>query len=183
VGKENTDKNVYGEWFNGVKIPDNELNKYKVIFIYRHPIDVIFSRFAQPNGPNIPHLQHIMCDNNGNINLFDVLKSGKDLYGLEEFYDNYTSCKERNYNIYCVKYELFWNNISTFNKIMEIPNIKELYPMKVERKKKLQFVANLNAIYLSLIYKMSKKPFIELVRPLGYVENKYITNETEVEEK
>lgn len=164
IGKENTDKDIYSEWFNGVKIPDSELHKYKVIYIYRNPIDAIYSRFVKPNGPNIPHLQHIKCNNNGDINFFDVLKSGKDLYGLEEFFDNYTICKKRNYHIYCVKYEMFWNNISFFNKLMEIPDIKSLYPIKKERAKKLQYITNLRTIYISLIYKMIKKPFIELIR-------------------
>ena len=179
VGKENTDKNIYSEWFNGVKIPENELHKYKVIYIFRNPIDVIYSRCVKLNGPNIPHLQHIMCDNSGNINFFDVLKSGNDLYKLEEFFDNYTIRKKRNYNIYCVKYEMFWNNISLFNKIMDIPDIKSLYPIKREKAKKLQYITKLRTIYISLIYKMTQKPFIELVRPLleETEENREIENE------
>lgn len=165
VGKDNTDNEVYSEWFNGVKIPDNEIHKYKVIFIYRHPIDVIYSRFIKPNGPNIPHLQHIMCDNNGNINIFDVLKTGKDLYKLEEFFDNYTINKKRNYDIYCIKYEMFWNNIQIFNKLMDIPDIKELYPIKKERAKKYQYITRLYMIYAQLIYKMNMKLFVEIVKP------------------
>jgi len=120
-----------------------------------------------------------MCDNSGNINFFDVLKSGNDLYKLEEFFDNYTIRKKRNYNIYCVKYEMFWNNISLFNKIMDIPDIKSLYPIKREKAKKLQYITKLRTIYISLIYKMTQKPFIELVRPLleETEENREIENE------
>ena len=43
------------------------------------------------------------------------------MYKIEEFFDNYTQKKERNYKIYCVKYEQFWDNISLFNKVFRIP--------------------------------------------------------------
>lgn len=165
IGTENTDRNVYSEWFNGVKIPENELENYKVIFIYRNPIQVIYSRFAQPKGPNISHLQHVKCNNNGNINIGDVLATRKDLYGLEEFFDNYTIPANRNYNIYCVKYELFWNNISLFNKIMDIPDIPNLYPVKRERKKMMSYVVDLSIIYNSLINKMNAMNFIQIIEP------------------
>jgi hypothetical protein len=163
IGKQNTNEDVYNEWFNSVEIPEDKLQNYKVIFIYRNPISVIFSRYTQKYGPNVTHLQHIKCDNNGNINIYDVLNSGRDLYKMEEFFDNYTINKERNYDIYCIKYELFWNNISLFNKIMEIPDIKELYPIKQENPKKIQFIQKLNIIYYSLIHKMNKMRFIEII--------------------
>jgi hypothetical protein len=165
IGKENTNEDVYSEWFNEVEIPENQLDKYKVIFIYRNPLQVIFSRFAQKLGPNINHLKHIKCDNNGNINIFDVLKSGKDLYKMEEFFDNYVNIKERNYNIYCIKYELFWYNISLFNRMMGIPNVKHFYPEKRERLKQIQFQNQLNNIYSSLLRKMNSMRFIEIISP------------------
>jgi hypothetical protein len=166
VGNENNyeDEDIYKEWFNKTEILPENIKNYKVIFIYRHPIDVIFSRFAQLNGPNIPHLQHIKCENNGNVNIYDVLKYKKDLYGIEHFFDEYT-CKpsNKNYPIYAVKYESFWNNIGLFNKIINIPDIKELYPIKQERHKKLAFVKELNLIYSSLIIKMNKMRFMEIL--------------------
>jgi hypothetical protein len=171
IGKENTNKDVYSEWFNGVEIPEEKLKNYKVIFIYRHPIQVIFSRFAQVKGPNIPHLQHIKCNNNGNINIFDVIRLRKDLYGIEEFYDNYMVPTDKNYDIYGVKYELFWNNIALFNYIIGIPDIKELYPTKQERPKTFSFVKELNFIYNSLINKINKTKFIELIKPIKEEEN------------
>ena len=88
VGKENTNEDIYNEWFNGVEIPEENLKNYKIIFIYRHPIPVIFSRFAQYNGPNIPHLQNIKCINNGNINIYDFINLKKDFYVIEGFFDN-----------------------------------------------------------------------------------------------
>lgn len=166
VGNVNTKEPVYSEWFNKTEIPNNELNNYKVIFIYRNPLQVIFSRFALPKGPNITHLKHIKCDRNGEIYFGDVIKSGRDLYKLEEFFDNYTVPKKRNYTIYCVKYEDFFNNISTFNKLLGIPDIKELYPIRNERQKIFTFVKELSIIYSSLINKMNKMKFIEVINPI-----------------
>jgi hypothetical protein len=164
IGKQHTNEEVYNEWFNSVEIPEDKLQNYKVIFIYRNPIHVIFSRYAQKYGPNVEHLKHIKCDNNGNINIYDVLNTGKDLYKMEEFFDNYTINKERNYDIYCIKYELFWDNIALFNKIMDIPDRKELYPVKQENPKKIPFLQKLNIIYYSLIRKMNKMRFFEIIK-------------------
>ena len=166
IGKENTQEDVYNEWFNGVEIPEDKLKNYKIIFMYRHPIQVIFSRFAQTKGPNIAHLQHIKCANNGNINIFDIIRLKKDLYGIEEFFDNYTIPTDRNYEIYSLKYELFWNNISTFNKILGIPDIKDLYPVKQERPKTFSLVKELSFIYNSLINKMNGMNFVEIIKPI-----------------
>ena len=94
--------NCYCEWFNGIPIPDNKVDDYVVIYIYRNPIKSIYSwhRFHIPE-----HLSHIQSANI-NIRLGDVLTSGKDLYGIRNFYNNYTQKNEnRNYKIYCVKYE------------------------------------------------------------------------------
>ena len=162
TGSLNTNDPVYEEWFNKTEISEDKLQNYKVIFIYRNPIDVIFSRFALPNGPNITHMKNIKCDYKGEIYFGDVIKLGCDLYKLEEFFDNYTMAKERNYPIYCIKYENFFNNISIFNKILGIPDIKSLYPIKYERSKKYTFLKELTIIYYSLINKMNKMRFIEI---------------------
>lgn len=167
VGRINTDDGVYEEWFNKVEIPEDKLKDYKVIFIYRNPIDVIFSRLVQSHGSNIPHLQHIKCINNGLIGLGDIITTKKDLYGLENFYDNYTIPKKRNYPIYCVKYEQFFNNIELFNKVLGIPDIKSLYPIKNERLKTLTHLKELNKIYYNLIMKMKKMPFITMINSLN----------------
>ena len=104
-----------------------------------------------------------MCDNAGNIHLGDVLNRNKDLYKIEEFFDNYTQKKERNYKIYCVKYEQFWDNISLFNNIIGVPDIKQLYPIRQENNKKIQYIEKLYPIYYSLINKMNKMNFIEII--------------------
>ena len=169
IGGENTSVPVYNEWFNKTEIPEDKLGSYKVIFLYRNPIEVIFSRFI---GPNIPHLQHIKCDNNGNITLNDVIKYGSDLYKLENFFDNYTIPKKRNYAICCVKYENFFNNINEFNYVLGIPNIKALYPIKHENLKKFKHLKKLMSIYNSLTIKMNKMKFIEFVIPINDLEQR-----------
>lgn len=164
TGNKYSKDNTYSEWFNTTEVPEKELQNVTVIYIYRNPLDVIYSRFVLPNGqPYTRHLQHIMCKNNGEISLQNILSSKQDLYGMEEFFDNYTTSKERNYNIFCVKYELFWNNISCFNKTIGIPDIKGLYPVKKERRKNIHFKKELTRIYSSLIQKMKSKQFIEVV--------------------
>ncbi len=167
VGRENSTEDIYREWFNKTEIPKEKMHNYKVIFLYRNPIQVIFSRCIQPQGPNIPHLKNIKCMNNGLIGLKDVLDSKMDLYGLEEFYDNYSLPKNRNYEIYCVKYEQFFSNIHLFNKVLGLPDIKQLYPVKNERPKKFTHLQELSTIYYRLIMKMNVMPFIKLIPPIN----------------
>ena len=166
IGNENTDEKVYSEWFNKTEIPQDNLKNYKVIFIYRNPLEVIFSRFAKPKGPHIDHMKHVQCDNNGNISLSDVLMSKKDLYGIENFFDNYTIPTNRNYIIYCIKYEQLFNNFNLFNKVLGIPDIPQLYPKKIETKKKYVYLKELYNIYYPLILKMNNMNFINVIQPI-----------------
>jgi hypothetical protein len=49
---------------------------------------------------------------------------------------------------------------------MGIPDIKELYPIRQEHKKRFSFVNELNFIYKSLINKMNRMRFIEIIKPI-----------------
>lgn len=154
TGNINSNVNVYEEWFNGVQINDNK--NYKVIYIYRNPIYAIYSRF------NIKaHLQHIMTNDNNTLK--NVINTNRDLYGIQEFFNNYTSTRNRNYNIYCVKYEDFFDNIEKFNETLNIPNVKELYPTKFENTKNMTYFNELFNIYKNLIDKMNNMDFITIV--------------------
>ena len=105
--------NTYHEWFNGITIPEDKLNDYYVIFIYRDPVSSILSRFY-----NV-HLDHIQTNSSNSIE--DVISSGKDLFGVREFYDNYVKPnKNRNYKIYCVKYEDIFNKQDELSKILGV---------------------------------------------------------------
>ena len=148
------------EWFSDFKIHDNNINNYKVIFLYRNPIDAIYSRFCTKRWDI--HLKNLKIDNSITIN--DVIDQNKDLYKIEEFFDNYTKKSKRNYNIYCVKYEDFFENISYFNKILKIPDNKNLYPVEKTTYKNLEYKNELMLIYKNLINKINEMPFIKIIR-------------------
>jgi hypothetical protein len=147
--------NTYVEWFNNIEIPEDEIKNYKVIFIYRNPIDSIYSRFE-----NFNHLDHIQTKR---VTLSQVIDSKKDLYELEEFFHNYKYKKNRNYDITLVKYEDFFEKIEEFNSVLELPNIKEYYPKKIETKKDInkEEVKKLYEVYENLIFEMNNMEFIE----------------------
>lgn len=148
IGKEKGG-NVYHEWFNGIPVSKNEMDNYYVIYLYRNPSFSILSRFLNPN-----HLEHIQIDKT--IKLNDVLTSGKDLYKIREFYENYTKeNKNRNYKIYCVKYE------DIFNKQDELSNLLGIGKFNLSNKSKRKNSNNdLDKIYCDLIGEMKKNEFI-----------------------
>ena len=141
-------ENEYKEWFTKKKIPDEELKNYTVLYIYKNPVNAIFSRFSNPN-----HLRHV--ETNTSTTIQDVANTQKDLYGIENFFDNYT-VKKKNYDIICIKYEDFFDNIEQLNKLLHIENKPELYPKKREStyEKKEKFRAKLEKVYQKLINRM-----------------------------
>ena len=147
----------YHEWFNGVEIPNHELNQYYVIFIYREPIHCIYSRFHIPE-----HLYHIKC--NTTIKLHDVITEKKDLYGINFFFNKYTTPNpKRNYKIHCIKYEELFENMSTFNKYFDLRDDNILYPVESVSNYVYKEKDILTKIYTPLINKMNKMNFIECV--------------------
>ncbi len=144
------------EWFVNSELPENIAKNIKVIFIYRNPIDCIYSRFIDNKG----HLKNIQCDN-VDITMEDCIKQNKDLYKLEEFFNNYVENK-KSYNIYCVKYETLWDNFKELNLILNIPDIKEYYPKRNETVKEKLLDKELSIIYQELIEKMNKMEPIEV---------------------
>ena len=142
-----------GLWFNGKVIPENELDDYYVLYIYRNPSFSIPSRFN-----NHLHLEHIQCDKK--IKLNDVLDSGKDLYGINNFYNNYMKKnKNRNYKLICVKYE------DIFDKQDELSNLLGIGKLNLVNKSKNKQIsdtkyAQLNTIYDDLIEEMNKNDSI-----------------------
>ena len=152
IGK-NGGGTAYYEWFNGKVIPENELDDYCVLYIYRNPTFSIKSRFHMHL-----HLKHIQCDSE--IKLNDVLDSGKDLYGIKDFYNNYMKKNEnRNYKIICVKYE------DIFDKQDELSNLLGIGKLNLVNKSKNKQIsdtkyAQLNTIYDDLIEEMNKNDSI-----------------------
>jgi hypothetical protein len=148
----------YGEWFGPTPVDPQDLRKYYVIFIYRDPIKAIHSRFQTP-----AHLAHIQI--NPNTTLQQVIDTKKDLYGIENFFDNYTSKRQRNYKIYCVKYEDFFANIDTFNKMFDIKCGRDQYPVEKTTKKIIsqETINALEDIYANVFKKMRAMGFITVV--------------------
>ena len=139
------------EWFNGIPIPEDELKNYYVIYIYRNPSFAIHSRFQ-----NSDHLRNIQT--HPNIKLEDVLNTGKDLYNIRGFYDNYTKPNmNRNYKIYSVKYEDIFDKQDELSELLGIGKLNLVN--KSERK---QSDNKLDIIYSDLIDEMNKNKFITM---------------------
>ena len=154
IGNEKGGK-VYCEWFNSIVIPENELENYYVIYIYRNPSLCIPSRFTDKYGykNHKMHLEHIQT--NEQVKLDDVLSSGEDLYKIREFYDNYIKPnKKRNYKIYCVKYE------DIFDKQDELSDLLGIGKLNIVNKSSRKDNKELNKIYADLIDEMNKNNFI-----------------------
>lgn len=152
------DKN---EWFSSQPIDEKDLPNYYVIYIYRDPVKAILSRFT-----NAGHLAHIQA--NPKTTLQQVLQERKDLYGIENFYENYTTAppatKKRNYKIYCVKYEELFKKMDVFNHTFHLPCDEAIYPReKTTPKPYSQEVGELEQIYKPLRGKMQQMPFIKVV--------------------
>lgn len=142
--------NAYGEWFNGISIPEEELEKYHVIFIYRNPSFSIPSRFLNP-----VHLGHIETD--PSVKVLDVVRSGEDLYKIREFYDNYIKPNpKRNYKIYCVKYE------DIFTRQDELSDLLGIGKLNMVNRSRRRSTPELDIVYANLIEEMNKNDFITL---------------------
>jgi hypothetical protein len=151
------------EWLTGEVLSKSEAEKCIVIYIYRCPIKAILSRHRDKTRHIIRRsLRNIQCEEEiCKMSYDDFLKSDKDLFGLEEFYDNYVNCKiNKNYDIYCIKYEDFFQNIEKFNETFGLKNTN--YPICIENPKSMSKYEEkqLEKIYYNLKQKMSKMPFI-----------------------
>ena len=160
------------EWFNLCSISDDDLSNYKVIYVYRtNVLNCIYSRFMHHNMPDNPiryHQCNVQCS--GIYTLKQVIEAKKDLYDLEEFFDNYTlppkNGNKRNYEIIPMEYEQFWDDIPTFNKLLDLPNDPEIYPVKKETEREQFYKTELTEIYQPLIDKMCAFKKATLEKPL-----------------
>ena len=144
------------EWFNNILIPENKIDDVYVIYIYRDPIHSIYSIFHNPY-----HLYNIQT--NTNITYQDIYNTNRDLYKIEDFFDNYTTPnKNRNYKIICVKYEELF---SRYNELLSLLGIEEIIPFPKEKITKREYVneKQMRGIYSNLQNKMNKLNFITVV--------------------
>lgn len=144
----------YKVWFNGIKIPEEKIGNYYVIYIYKNPIDAILSRF-QITG----HLKNIQIDSN--IKLDDVIKHSTDLYKIKEFYNNYTQYNEkRNYKIYCVRYEDIFEKQNELSQILGIGSLNLIKRETNRTDIKNKYFDELSKIYKDLIDTMNNNNFL-----------------------
>ena len=163
------------EWFNNIEITEvcerkvfylKQLDKIKVIFIYRNPVDAIYSRFyvkfENDYFTSVEHLTNISAEHWSTEVLIGNMV---DLWKLDEFFNNYTMPNnQRNYKIYCVNYDKFWDNISLFNSALNLPDIKELYPIRKESSTHHSiYRKELTQLYKSLADKMESFPPVVVV--------------------
>jgi len=146
------------EWFTNIPVEDKYLKSYYVIYIYRDPVKAILSRFGHPQ-----HLNHIQA--NPNTSIKDIITSKQDLYGINNFFDNYTTMNSnRNYNIYCVKYEDLFRHMDVFNKTFNINPMNINLPIERTNNKPINDeVIELYNVYSELLVKMKKMKFISIV--------------------
>jgi hypothetical protein len=145
------------EQFNGVEVPPEKLKNYYVIYIYKNPVKAILSRFTGNPGYNRRHLRHVGC--NPRITVDAVINQSKDLYQLQQFYDNYTKPAPRNYDVYCVKYE------AIFERQAELSSVLHIGPLNLVKKESNRGEMEakhmqLYTIYNDLIQQMAKNDFI-----------------------
>ena len=110
------------------------------------------------------HQKHIQCDRLATQQ--EAADSGEDLFKLREFYDNYHEFDpERNYNIFCVNYNKFFDNIEEFNRVLELEDDETLYPVKIEKGSMRESAMNAKfaKIYAEWIEEMDSAPFIEII--------------------
>ena len=161
VGNDNSlIENINGEHFNGIKLNESDLSNTKVIYIYKDPVKAIYSRFRDPN-----HLKNIEAKDI-NTTLDDILTSKEDLYGIEQFFDNWTAPNpNRNYKIICVKYSDIFEKQGELMKTLGItPYEEHVLTMKETKREYPENELNiLYEIYQPLIEKMKTKDFIEIV--------------------
>ena len=151
LGKE-SGGNTYFEWFNGVEIPQDKVQNYCVIFIYRNPVNAILSRFHIPQ-----HLANIQS--NRNITREQVLQSGQDLYKLNEFYKNYTTPNSnRNYKIIAVKYEDIFDKQHELARVLGVGDLN-----LINSSNRKETNLSLELIYEDLIDTMKQNPFIMII--------------------
>ena len=163
------------EWFDYLRILKK---KYKdeitVIYLYREPSTSLLSK----HGWGRPHFSNIGLNPNKVKKFYDksietrlkYSKEKKDLFGIVNFFKNYVMKKyNRNYKIFCLKYENIWENLPEIFIKLKIPQkYIKIFPKKYEKKlSEKQEIAkeNLKKKYKNLELFMKGLPPIFVIHP------------------
>ena len=146
------------DMFTDEKVPPECINNHYVIYLYRNPARVLCTGVF--NGQDrIRHLKNIQSpDTESTVD--DIILYKEDLYGLCDFYKNYTSINKCfNYKIICVKFE------DLFKKKDELSAFLNVGPLNLRMKSNIYVDSRyeeLVDIYEPLINEMETKESIFL---------------------
>tara|TARA_Y100000389_G_scaffold134728_1_gene132170 strand:+ start:381 stop:989 length:609 start_codon:yes stop_codon:yes gene_type:complete len=146
------------DMFTDEKVPPECIKNHYVIYLYRNPARVLCTGVF--NGEyRERHLNNIQSpDTQSTVD--DIILYKEDLYGLCDFYKNYTSVnKSFNYKIICVKFE------DLFKKKDELSAFLNVGPLNLKMKSNMYVDSRykeLADIYESLINEMEKNESIFL---------------------
>lgn len=98
-----------------------------VVYVFREPVKAMYS--VERRHSMKTHCINIECNS---ANTFGMSLLNEDVFRLEEFFDNYTTPKERNYAITCVKYETMLANMRQLNAALGIRDDPTTYPTFTE---------------------------------------------------
>jgi hypothetical protein len=147
---------VKGEHYTGIPIKESELDQHVVIYIYRNPIESLFSRFVG-NRSGRENIQ--VAD--PSLDLDDIVRDGEDHMGFGEFFHNYTTPNpERNYKIICVKYEDIFERQGELAKVL---GVGDLGLVKKETPRTYKHEDVLQEIFKDLLEEISRMDFITIV--------------------
>jgi len=142
--------------------PVSDPGKYKVIFIYRNPVEACASRYEKE------HLVNLEADyKNAPASLDEYAKKGIDRIRYEEYLDHYTDEKvKRNYDMICINYDILWDHLAEIFKALELParDISS-FPKRIETPRRISADtrSSLERMDASAIRKISKMPPIHII--------------------
>ncbi len=154
--------------FNKIKIENTfgkekvDPNLYRVIFIFRSPIDAYLSR-----GSSLQHCKNIDGYYRNHIkDRLTYVKSGVDIMRYNEHFHNYAVRGNKKYDIICINYHKIWENLEEILTVLEIPlsEIKNFPPKRVKEKQvDAEILTGLNYMYHDLLEKIKQMPAIKIV--------------------
>lgn len=138
--------------FSGEELSEEELNKTTVIYIYKNPVNAVYSRY------NKEHFRRYLRFENS---FDDLVEQKRDVFNLEKFFDAWTDpSTERNYKVICVKYDEIFEKEEELCKVL---GIGKLGLVKRETKREMPHRDIVEKVYEKLNQKIEAMPFIKVV--------------------
>lgn len=154
--------------FSTVKVPENELKRCKVIYIFRNPTSAQISVYCDY------HRVHLEYPNPGDKSLFPVklqeyVARGKNTLNYGRHYNNYMCHANRNYEIIGVNYHKLWDDsiLTRLCKKLELPDSAAVkFPPKKEKPHQPQseLVPGLNKMNAGLIGIINNAPALQFMK-------------------